>query len=75
MQVTRKVDTVLMEMDVSIAEQLLEVLELVQDNVGGLHRDGLNDLRVALHEHVRYPSPLYRAVAHNGYVEINDRFN
>lgn len=76
---TRKVDTVILEMDISIAEQVLDILMLVQDNTrmatspvfGG---ESLNALRVSMIEdaEVRYPSGLFKAEAHDGYVELRE---
>lgn len=75
-KVERKVDTVIVEMDISVAEQLREILDLVQDNIKRLaYRSDINDLRVRLEEDadVRYPSPLYVAEPRQGYVLLTDR--
>lgn len=76
-KVERKVDTVIIEMDISVAEQVNEILNLVQDNtrMGNSHYgSSINDLRVRLAEEadVRAPSPLYVAVPQFGYTELRD---
>lgn len=59
-EVRREVDTVIMEMDVAVAEKLLEVISMVRDDTT-VHPlfNYWEDLRTGLEEHVRYPSPLY----------------
>ena len=76
-KVKRKVDTVIVEMDVSVAEQLAEILFLVQDNTRkGRSYQGsdINDLRVMLNEDadVRFPSPMFIAESQLGYVSLRD---
>lgn len=72
-KVERIVDTVRVEMDISTAEMLTEILMLVQDNTPGYNKS-INDLRVMLQDgaDVRYPSPLYRAEVKSGYVELRN---
>lgn len=80
-KVERKVDTVIIEVDISVGEQLLELLGLVQDNTRrafSYQGSYIEDLVARLKEEVRYPSPLYEAKARGshgpGYVELVDRF-
>jgi hypothetical protein len=65
--VTRKVDTVIVEMDIDVAEKLLEVLMQVDDTTNRYTND-LADLGVKLMTgaDVRTPSPLYIAETRNG---------
>lgn len=77
-KVERKVDTVIMHVDIAVAEQLVEILDLVQDSTRrgrGPAGSSINDLRVLLREDadVRSPSPLYYADAKYGYVLLTDR--
>lgn len=73
-KVERKVDTVIIEMDVSVAEKLLEVLFLVQDNTSAIGLGDMGSLRYGLVEDamVRYPSPLYIAEPKIGYTLLRN---
>lgn len=75
-KVKRRIDTVIIEMDIAVAEQLTEILMLVQDNtrMGRYYGSDIDDLRDRLDEdaEVRFPSPLYKADAHRGYIELRD---
>lgn len=77
-KVERKVDTVIVEMDISVAEALSEILYVVQDNT----RDGLSyrgsalrDLQARLREDadVRFPSPSYKVEPKDGVVILTNR--
>lgn len=69
--VRRVVDTVIIEMDISTAEKLRELLEQAVDVTGGIISDMASMRRaLTLDADVRTPSPLYRADAHEGYVEV-----
>lgn len=76
-KVEREVDTVIIEMDISVAEQLSEILFLVQDNTRMAQSyigSALNDLRVRMVEDakVRTPSSMYRAEPRDGYVLLRN---
>lgn len=74
--VVRKVDTVIIEMDASIAEAIYEILFLVQDDTRWAkshYGSVINDMRVGLSDELRTPSPLYRAEAHEGFIHLTDR--
>lgn len=62
MKVERIVDTVRVEMDINAAEQLLEILSLVEPT-GNREVDDIVNLRAKLNSdaEVRFPSPLYKA--------------
>lgn len=69
-KVERIVDTVIIEMDISVAEKLSEILMLVQDNT---YFSDIFDLRVGLDEaKVRSPSPLYIAEPCSGYTLLRN---
>lgn len=77
-KVERRVDTVCVEMDISVAEQLAEILDLVADDTrkaNSFQGSDINDLRVRLREdaEVRFPSPLYYAQTNDGCVILTDR--
>lgn len=78
-KVERKVDTVIVEMDISMAEKVSELLFLVQDDtrMARSHNYGwdVQHLRVALEEDadVRFPAPGVLAEAKDGYVLLTDR--
>lgn len=71
--VTRKVDTVIIEMDIDVAEKLVEILMLVADRT--TRDEQINDLRIDLMQHadIRWPSPLYDAVGCLGYTLLKNR--
>lgn len=73
-KVDRKVDTVIVEMDISTAEKIMEVMALVVDSTGGYLLSDMAQLRLGLMEkaHVRYPSPLYRAETPAGFVILRN---
>lgn len=74
-KVERRVDTVIIEMDIAVAEKLQEVLFIVQDNARTAYGSDLVELRVRLEEdaEVRFPSPLFKAEPREGYVLVSNR--
>lgn len=74
MKVERRVDTVIVEMDISAAEKLMQVLSLVIDQTDGFMLTDIGRLRMGLTEdaEVRFPSALYVAEAEQGYVILRD---
>jgi hypothetical protein len=86
MKVERKVDTVCIEMDIDVAEQLLEILNQVSDETRmgllGYYDNTIKNLRAKLitNAEVRTPSALHIAVCEpGGYVTLrsttNDEFD
>lgn len=76
-KVERKVDTVIVEMDVSIAEKLAACLNTVLDKTGHTHTSILSDMAefrrmLAVNADVRVPSPLYIADARDGYTILRN---
>lgn len=68
--VERRVDTVNISIDIAVAERLAELLWQVVDQTGS----DLTDLRERLADEaeVRFPSPLYTATAHEGYITVKN---
>lgn len=74
MKVKRRVDTVIVEMDIATAEKLLEIIGHVKDEtIGARYGSDIDDLSVRLYEdaEVRYPSPLFTV---GGNPDRNGRF-
>lgn len=76
-KVERRVDTVIVEMDISVATQLVEILNIIQDNTRkaqSYQGSDIRELQQRLIEEggVRDNSLLYRAETYHGYVEFKD---
>lgn len=71
MKVTRKVDTVVVEMDIDLAEKVLEILRQVNDHTS-TYGSEVGELRMALltEADVRAPSPLYIADIYAGNLQL-----
>lgn len=76
--VERKVDTVIVEMDESVATALLEILMPIQDETSmgtSIFGSGIDELRGRLAEDagIKWPSPRYNLhVAYNGAIYLQD---
>lgn len=72
MNVERNVDTVRIEMDIDLAEKLLEVMNQVADWTDMAYDSSFDRLRDMLRENaeIRTPSPLYIARVEDGNVNL-----